>query len=156
MQQPDQTNVATTCSDGSRKRETVDAEIRLPSLVEQGEGGPGVPSIGIGEYEGVEGHNVPFRNSVEQVAGIADVGLLPVGRDEGVEREDVGMRGEVEGRAGGGEAAAFGVEEDEVVGEISGGRDGGLEVEGMEGFAGEEILAGYGALEEVPEAVGGP
>lgn len=65
------------------------------------------------------------------------------------------MRGNVEGGAGGGQAAAFGVEKDEVVGEISGGRDDGLEVDGVEGFAGEQIPVGYGVLEEVAEAVGG-
>lgn len=40
-----------------------------------------------------------------------------------------------------------------MVGEVSGGRDEGLDVQGVEGFAGQEVPLSYAVLQEVAEAV---
>lgn len=58
--------------------------------------------------------------------------------------------------AGGGEATRFRVEKDEVVGEVGGGRDEGLDVEGVEGLASEEVFLGYACFQKVTKGLEGP
>lgn len=85
--------------------------------------------------------------------GDLHLGLLGVGSDDGIEGEHVRVRGQLEGAASGQEAAAFGIEEDEVVGEVSGGRDDGLDVQRVEGLAGQEVSLSNAVLQEVAKVV---
>lgn len=112
-----------------------------------------IPPIGISRNEGVIRDQVWVGNFIKQLLGNMGKGLFGISSNNSVVGEHVGVLGLVEGVAGGGETAAFGVEEDEMVGKIGGRRDEGLEIECMEGFAGEEVSFGYACFQKLAKVL---